>query len=117
MFLKRALTALILVGFAGIAFGGTGMPLIQSSEPISLDSLVRLGLRHNPDVKNSEYLTKLNSIGNLAAVGRFLPSISLGLNFSQSEFENRTYVNPDGSVSSLPVTQEEVVIVPDSTGQ
>jgi len=90
---------------------------VDSQTPISLDSLVSIGLRNNPQVRQSELALKLNRIGDLAAIGRFLPTISLGLDFSESQFENRTYRNPDGSVSTLPVTFEEVIIVPDSNGQ
>jgi len=93
-------------------------PLIQSSEPLSLDSLVRIGLANNPQVRQSELNLRLNRIGDLAAIGRFLPTVSLGLDFSESKFENRTFRNPDGSVSTLPVTFEETVIVQDSvTGE
>ncbi|MBK6909541.1 MAG: TolC family protein [bacterium] len=91
-------------------------PLINSTTPLSLDSLVRIGLENNPQVRLSKLNLKLNRIGDLAAIGRFLPSVSLGMNFSESQFENRTFVNPDGSVSSLPVTFEDVVIVPDDQG-
>ena len=90
---------------------------VDSQTPISLDSLVSIGLRNNPQVRQSELALKLNRIGDLAAIGRFLPTISLGLDFSESQFENRTYRNPDGSVSTLPVTFEEVVIVQGDDGQ
>lgn len=90
---------------------------IDSQAPLSLDSLVSIGLRNNPQVRQSELALKLNRVGDLAAIGRFLPTISLGLDFSESQFENRTFRNPDGSVSSLPISFEEVVIVPDSNGQ
>ncbi|MCB9366051.1 MAG: TolC family protein [Calditrichaeota bacterium] len=89
---------------------------VDSGAPLTLDSLVSLGIRHNPQVRQSEMNQRLNGIGELAAIGRFLPSISLGLDFSESKFENRTFRNPDGSVSTLPVTFQDVVIVPDSAG-
>ncbi len=90
---------------------------IDSQSPLSLDSLVSIGLQNNPQVRQSELGLRLNRIGDLAAIGRFLPTISLGLNFSESQFENRTFVNPDGSVSSLPVTFEDVIIVFDDSAQ
>ncbi len=101
----------------GVAQAEDRLLRVNSQTPISLDSLVSIGLRNNPQVRQSELALKLNRIGDMAAIGRFLPTISLGLDFSESQFENRTYRNPDGSVSTLPVTFEEVVIVPDSNGQ
>ncbi len=89
---------------------------VDSSSPLTLDSLVSIGLLENPAVRQSKLALRLNRPGDMAAIGRFLPTISLGLNFSESQFENRTYVNPDGSVSSLPITFEDVIIVPDSAG-
>lgn len=93
-----------------------GLMQIQSDTPLTLDSLVAIGLRENSDVRQSKLALRLNRPGDMAAIGRFLPSVSLGLNFSESQFENRTFVNPDGSVSSLPITFEDVVIVPDNEG-
>ena len=90
--------------------------LVNSETPLSLDSPVKIGLMNNPQVRQSELTKQLNRPGDLAAIGRFLPTISLGLDFSESQFENRTFRNPDGSVSTLPVTFEDVVIVPDSNG-
>ncbi|MCL4304927.1 TolC family protein [bacterium] len=103
----------------GIMCGGVRaqeLVRVDSEQPLTLDSLVAIGLRQNPQVRQSALALKLNRPGDMAAIGRFLPSISLGLNFSESQFENRTFVNPDGSVSSLPVTFQDVVIVPDSAG-
>jgi outer membrane protein len=89
---------------------------VNSAVPLTLDSLVKIGLMNNPAVRKSELNTQLNRPGDLAAIGRFLPTISLGLDFSQTKFENRTFRNPDGSVSTLPITYQDVVIVPDSNG-
>ncbi|MBK6766336.1 MAG: TolC family protein [bacterium] len=103
----------------GMACGGVRaeeLLRLNSDTPLTLDSLVSIGLRENSAVRQSRLALKLNRPGDLAAIGRFLPTVSLGLNFSESQFENRTFVNPDGSVSSLPITFEDVVIVPDSAG-
>ena len=108
---------LVLGVMSGVVRAEERLLRVDSQTPISLDSLVSIGLRNNPQVRQSELALKLNRIGDLAAIGRFLPTISLGLDFSESQFENRTYRNPDGSVSTLPVTFEEVIIVPDSNGQ
>ncbi|MBL0060994.1 MAG: TolC family protein [bacterium] len=108
---------LVLGVMSGVVRAEERLLRVDSQTPISLDSLVSIGLRNNPQVRQSELALKLNRIGDLAAIGRFLPTISLGLDFSESQFENRTYRNPDGSVSTLPVTFEEVVIVQGDDGQ
>lgn len=52
----------------------------------------------------------------LNAIGNFLPQVSVGMSFSQSKFENQTFVNPDGSVSTYPITVTEQYIIWDTSG-
>jgi outer membrane protein TolC len=87
---------------AGSAPAQTQFPIIRSETPLSLDSLVALGHRYNPALRQTTLDTKLNRIGRMNAVGSFLPTVSAGANFSQSHYRNPTYTDADGSVKSYP---------------
>jgi outer membrane protein len=80
----------------------TRFPVIHSETPLSLDSLIDLGYQYNPGLRQTTLDTKLNRIGQINAVGSFLPTVSVGTNFSQSHYRNPTFINPDGSVRSYP---------------
>jgi len=88
---------------AGAAPAQTQFPIIRSETPLSLDSLVALGYQYNPALRQTTLDTKLNRIGRMNAVGSFLPTVSVGADFSQSHYRNPTYKNPDGSISSYPI--------------
>ena len=88
---------------AGTAPAQPQFPIIHSETPLSLDSLIALGYRYNPALRQTTLDTKLNRIGRINAVGSFLPTVSVGANFSQSHYRNPTYTNPDGSVRSYPI--------------
>ena len=100
----RRLTFIIALLACTAAFAEPTYPLIQSSTPLSLDSLIAIGNSYNPAVRQAGFDTQLNKIGKLSAVGNFLPQISLGASFSESHFENPTFINSDGSVSTYPTT-------------
>lgn len=93
----------VLITTAGVAAEDT--PLIVSDTPLSLDSLVSIGLANNPEHRQVNLDTRLNCIGNLSAIGRFLPTTSVGLNFSENHFRESTYFNPDGT----PATSEQYI--------
>ena len=101
--MRRLTFILALLTFTA-AFAETNYPLINSDTPLSLDSLIAIGNQYNPGVRQAGFDTQLNKIGNLAAIGNFLPQISLGASFSENHFENPTYINSDGSVSTYPTT-------------
>lgn len=88
--------------FAGTAFAQPQFPIIRSTNPLSLDTLVALGYQYSPSLRQITMDTRLNRIGRINAVGNFLPTVSMGANFSQSHYRNPTYRNSDGSVSSYP---------------
>ena len=92
-------------------------PLVRSNDPIPLDSLVAIAFEYNPGVRQAGLDTKLNCIGKLAAIGNFLPQVSLGASFSENHFESPTYVESDGSVSTYPITEEVTSFEVDSLGQ
>lgn len=96
----RLLTAVLLL--AGTALAQTNFPLITSSTPLSLDSLIHIGFRNSPTLKQASLDTRLNSWGRLNAIGNFLPSVSVGASFSQTHYRNPTYVDPSGRVATFP---------------
>ena len=87
---------------AGTAPAQPQFPIIRSETPLSLDSLVALGYQYNPGLRQTTLDTRLNRIGRINAVGSFLPTVSVGANFSQTHERNPTYRNPDGSIASFP---------------
>jgi outer membrane protein len=99
----RILTALSLI--ACIALAETPFPLINSDQPLGLDTLVAIGFANNPSLKQTTLDTKLNTIGKMNAVGNFLPSVSLGMTFSQQHYRTKTYTRLDGSVGTYPTQQ------------
>jgi len=100
----RLLTALWLT--AGIALAETPFPLISGDQPLGLDTLVAIGFANSPSLKQTTLDTKLNTIGKMNAVGNFLPSVSLGMTFSQTHFRTTTYTKPDGSVGTYPIAPQ-----------
>lgn len=112
MKLRLMIAGLLL---AGSALAESEFPLIRSSAPLSLDSLIALGFQYNPALRQAAGDTRLNSIGKLNAVGNFLPTVSVGMSFSQSHYRNPTFTNPDGSVSSYPRTYTDYSIMWEDT--
>ncbi len=101
---------------AGTALAQPPFPTINSTTPLSMDSLVALGFQYSPAFRQTALDTRLNSIGRLNAIGNFLPTIGVGMSFSQTHYRNPTFTNPDGSVSTYPITFEENYVQWDSAG-
>ncbi|MBI5058400.1 TolC family protein [candidate division KSB1 bacterium] len=74
--------------------------MVNSTAPLSVDSLVQIGFRNNPGLHETEQDIRLNAIGKVNAAGQFLPTASVGANFSESHYSTATFTNPDGSVSA-----------------
>ncbi len=106
--MTRIICALLFTATLALAAGN--FPLIERTAPLSLDSLYEIGYRYNSTVKRAEQDTRLNSIGKIAAIGNFLPSVSVGANFSESHRLTKTYVDDDGSVRTYPVVIDSVTI-------
>lgn len=85
-------------------------PRITSSIPLSLDSLRYIARKYNPDVRQAALDTKINKIGKLNAVGAFLPTVTAGLQFSENQYYYPTFLNPDGSVSTYPITYRDTIV-------
>ncbi|RPH95601.1 TolC family protein [candidate division KSB1 bacterium] len=103
----RLRVLLLGILLAGSVLADPQFPTIQSDTPLSLDSLVALGFRYNPALRQTTFDTQLNRIGRMNAIGNFLPTVSFGMGFSQSHYRNPTFTNADGSVSSYPTTPQE----------
>ncbi len=80
-------------------------PTINSATPLSVDSLIALGFQYSPSLRQTALDTRLNRIGMLNALGNFLPTVSVGMSFSESHYENRTFTDPSGAVRTYPVTE------------
>jgi outer membrane protein len=91
-------------------------PVVNSTTPLALDSLIAIGFANNPALRQNQMDTRLNRIGKINAVGNFLPKVSLGMTFGETHYRNPTYQNPDGSVSTYPITYEVENIVWDAAG-
>jgi outer membrane protein TolC len=91
-----------------VALAEPEFPVINSSTPLSLDSLIALGFRYSPVLRQTTLTTRLNTIGKINAVGQFLPTVSLGLSFSQTHYRSPTFVNPNGSVGVINARPAEV---------
>ncbi|MBU1937665.1 TolC family protein [bacterium] len=114
--MKKLLAVLIFC--PGLLFaGGTKNPLIQSTVPLGLDSLQRIALKYNPDVRRASIDTRINRIGKANAVGSFLPTVTVGLQFSENQYYSPTFINPDGSVSTYPITYTDTVLYWDENAQ
>jgi outer membrane protein TolC len=96
----RLLTVVLLL--AGTALAEPTFPTINSSAPLSLDSLISIGFANSPVLRQANLTTRLNSWGKLNAIGNFLPTVSASMSFSQSHYKSTTYQNSDGSVSTYP---------------
>ena len=108
----------VLIFCPGLLFAGeTRNPLIQSTAPLSLDSLRRIALEYNPDVRRADINTRINRIGKANAVGAFLPTVTVGLQFSENQFYYPTFINPDGSVSTYPISYSDTVLYWDENAQ
>ena len=91
--------------WASAVLAAPTFPTVNSTTPLSLDSLIALGFENSPELRQTALDTKLNRIGMMNAIGNFLPQVSVGMSFSETHYENQTFVNPDGSVATYPVTE------------
>ncbi len=85
--------------------------------PLGLDSLRLIARKYNPDVRQAALDTKINRIGKASAVGAFLPTVTVGLQFSENQYYYPTFLNPNGSVSTYPIIRTDTVAYWDSGSQ
>ncbi len=79
-------------------------PLIESATPLTPQDLFEIALHHSPDYQKTVQTASISDIGIRSAWGAFLPTLDVGYQLSQNNYYQPTYTNPDGSVSSYPVT-------------
>ena len=89
---------------------------IQTQTPLSLEQLLDAARTHNPDLQKAKLELTVNRMLKLSAIGDFLPSLGVGYQISQSSYYSPTYTNPDGTVSSYPLTTTESTFYIDSLG-
>ncbi len=89
-------------------------PLLKSAEVFSPDDLFQIALRHNPDHQKNVQNAQLSAIGMRSAWGTLLPSLDVGYQISQNNYYQPTYTNPDGSVSTYPITEQQYQTVVDT---
>lgn len=85
------------------------------AQNITLDQCIEIGIRNNHGLQRTILEKDLDRPARLAAWGQFLPSLNVGYTIDQSSYRNETYVNPDGSVVTLPIISNGVEI-PIQTG-
>lgn len=82
-------------------------PLLESAAAFTPEDLLEIARRHNPDYQKTVQNATLSGIGIRSAWGTLLPSVDVGYQISQNNYYQPTYVNPDGSVSTYPLTVTE----------
>ncbi len=88
----------------------------HATAAMTLEDCIIWGLSHNPSIRKIEIERSLDRPGKQAAIGQFLPSISVGLAISRTSFYNPTYLNPDGSVATYPRTERDYDTYMDTLG-
>ena len=114
--MKKFLLALLLCP-AILCAAEAENPRIISSVPLGLDSLRHIARKYNPDVRKAALGTKINRIGKASAVGAFLPTVTVGLQFSENQYYYPTFLKPDGSVETYPIIRTDTVAYWDANSQ
>ncbi len=75
-------------------------------ERLSIDDCVAIAIRHNPGHQKTHGNLEVSSANLLSSYGNFTPRVSFGVGFTQDEFSNTSFIQPDGSVAESPITIE-----------
>jgi len=120
---RRSMVLGFAVGIIAVIFNtrlseasDAALPRIQTDQPMSLERLLDAARQHNPDLQKARYQLSINRMLKLGAIGEFLPSLSAGYQISQSNYYSPTFTNPDGTVSSYPITTTVTSAYWDSLG-
>jgi outer membrane protein TolC len=65
---------------------------------------VTIALRHNPGHQKIQGELDVSSANLLSSYGQFLPIVNFGYGISEDRYFNPTFLNPEGSVSTFPLT-------------
>jgi len=77
---------------------------INTNSPVTIEDCIEIALGGNPAHQKYKTGITLSSSNVLAAYGSFLPSLSGGFSLYDNEYYNATYVWPDGSILTRPVS-------------
>jgi outer membrane protein TolC len=120
MNLKLSFWVFLTIAFtAASLWGGDAdpeTPLLIKDQPLTPDDLYEIALLHNPDHQKNIQNASLSGSNLRSAWGTIMPSLDVSFQISQSEYYNPTYVQPDGSVATYPITQEGYETVYDTLG-
>lgn len=86
------------------------------SSEVTLDQCIEWGIAQNRSLRSVILEQQLDTPATRAAWGQFLPSVSIGYSVDQSNFYNQTYLNPDGTVVTLPITLPGGEVIPVQKG-
>jgi outer membrane protein TolC len=85
-----------------------GISIFSAQTPVSaqvtLDQCIELGMINNPSLQRTTVEKELDQPASMAAYGQFLPRITTGYSIGQSKFYNPTFLYPDGSVATYPLS-------------
>ncbi|MFH0765412.1 MAG: TolC family protein [Calditrichota bacterium] len=90
---------------------------LSQASGATLDDCLKWGQERNPTLSRLRLEKALDEPGSRAAWGQFLPLINVGYGFDQSSYYNQTYLNPDGTVTRLPVTLVNGKVIPVQSGR
>lgn len=76
------------------------------SDSLGLEECLELGIERNLNLKRLSLEKSLDVPSVLSGIGLFLPNLTVGYSIDQSSTHNRTYINPDGTVTILPAEVE-----------
>ncbi|MCF7810997.1 TolC family protein [bacterium] len=96
--IKKITTFAVILGICFI------LALTPGSAQITLDQCIELGKKNNPSLQKTVLEKNLDRPASMAAWGQFLPRITTGYSIGQSKFYNPTFLNPDGSVATFPLS-------------
>ncbi len=79
---------------------------LDAAEPLTPDDLYEIALRHNPDHQKYVQNATLSGVTLRSAWGTLMPTANASYQISQDNYYYPTYVNPDGTVSTLDEASE-----------
>ncbi len=100
-------SALLAILFLGLGLPGNSLSAFSADDisgTLSIDDCVEIALRNNPGHQKTERALEASSANLLASYGRFLPTVTARYGISEDRYINPTFLNPEGTVSSFPMT-------------
>lgn len=91
---------------AGAKLPAAETPRLDETKLMTPDDLYDIALRYSPDHQKNVQNASLSGVNLRGAWGTLLPQTDVGYQISQRNYYYPTYVNPDGTVSTLDVASE-----------